>query len=731
LVGDGQYAESVNLSRMGIGRGGSIGDLVIRGQSLDATIRPLTGQAAFFNSASFSGDLRFEQLTVSGSEAGAGTRGVQLNQFVGDLTAEDLIFEQLSDAAFDLTGVTGDVWIQSNLLDRLGDSNSDAAIRVSQLSGAAVITGNDFLDVRGAALDLANGGNGESTWLIDDNQIYGDVTLFSTTVTGIRASLVGDSRTDLTLHNNAFDGLAGSAIDLQVQDRAELQTRWLTNSATNLQGSAAAQWTLGGSAVGVLLSDSNTWATVYNSGMSLRVEAAARLNATVQYDAFTDIGDGQGAGPEEALTVTTSSDATGRVDLFLFNNSISTVTGSGLRIAVGGASAVRAVITDNFFYETNTKTLGGALVVEHASDVAQATVDLRVERNDSPLRNQSDAYLLRQLGTAVMRLERAGGTATAYIEAQNFGGPVTVIGTVGTIPPGHLDASLPLTLGDTVWWDDGDGEQNLGEQGVGGVVIHLAGTETASGVSVNRLTQSDASGTYMFPGLAAGQYTLILDVPFAVRLATANQGTDDATDSDFDSATNQVFVLLVGPSDIPDVDAGLWRTWQNPRNPLDADDDGAVLPLDVLLLINDINAQQARALPIPPVPPLQPPPYLDVSGDGNIGPQDVLIIINYLNGATAGASGEGEAAVGSSFDEVGIAPDAVRGSFESGVVRRSPAPAPGVTVRSQESGRPAVGGLGEVGRPVPNANASVLDDVDELFTQLGTAGELDTISESP
>ena len=177
---------------------------------------------------------------------------------------------------------------------------------------------------------------------------------------------------------------------------------------------------------------------------------------------------------------------------------------------------------------------------------------------------------------------------------------MTVIGTVGTIPPGHLDASLPLTLGDTVWWDNGDGLQNPGEQGVGGVVIRLAGTETAGGAAVNRLTQSDASGTYVFPGLAAGQYTLTLDVPFAVRLATANQGTDDATDSDFDPATNQATVVLVGPKTTPTVDAGLWRTWQNPRNPLDVDDDGAVIPLDVLLLVNDINARKARVLPIPP-----------------------------------------------------------------------------------------------------------------------------------
>jgi hypothetical protein len=743
LVGDGQYAESVDLSRMGIVRGGSMGDLVIRGDSQAAAILAPSGQAAFFNSAAFIGDLGFEQLTVSGSAAGAGTRGLLLNQFAGDLSAEQLVFEQLSETAIALTEVTGDVWIQSSLFERLGDSGSDAAIRVSGLSGAVVITGNDFDDVRGVALDLANGEGNESTWLIDNNRIYGDGVFFGTTVTGIRATLTGYSRTDLTLVNNAFDGLAGSAIDFQARDQAELQTRWATNSATSLHGSAAAQLTLRGAAAGVLLSDTNTWDNVFGSGMSLRVEDAARLRATVQYDAFMSIGDGQGEAPDDALTVTTAGGATGRVDLFLFNNSVSTVTGSGLRISAGGTAAVRAVIAENVLDETNTATAGGALVVEHASAASQASVDLRVEGN-SAYRNQSAAYLLRQLGTAVMRLERAAGTAAAEIETQNTGVPVTIVGTIGTIPPGQLDASLPLTLGDTVWWDNGDGLQNPGEEGVGGVVIQLTGTEAVGGAAVNRRTQSDASGTYIFPGLAAGEYTLTLDVPFAVRLATAHQGTDGATDSDFDPAAHRATVVLAGPDDDSTVDAGLWRTWQNPRNPLDVDDDRVVIPLDVLLLVNDINSRNSRLLPIPPAPPSQAPPYLDVNGNGEISPQDVLIVINYLNGSTTNSGGEGEA-VGSAG---------------------SPDRASGATVWYRESGKPGVGGFGDIeksapsavdGRHAPSPGAApsaaasfarptktaestprvakrpasqvVVDDVDQWFAQLATAGGFDPILE--
>lgn len=641
LVGAGQYVESVDLSRMGVVRGGSIGDLTIRGNSAGTTLLPPTGHAAFFNSLAFAGDLNFERLTISGASAGAGTGGLRLSQMAGDLTVEEFVFEQLSEDAVQLNGATGDLWIQSSLFDRVGDAAADAAIRVWQFSGAAVITGNDFDDVRGTALELTSGAGREATWLVDDNRIYGDGSLFSTTVTGMRAVLTEDSRTDLVLDNNAFDGLAGSAIVILVQDQAQLQTRWTVNSATNLQGTAAAHLTLRDAASGVLLSNTNTWNDVFGSGLVIQVENAARLRATVQYDAFISIGDGVGGEPDEALTVVTGSGATGQVDLFLFNNTFSTMASNGVRITAGGTATVRAVIEENFFDETNTATAGGALVVEHAADTSGATVDLRVAGNLA-FRNQSAAYLLRQRGTAVMRLERDSGTAAAQLAASNTGAPVTVTGTVGTLAPGHLDASLPLTLGDTVWWDNGDGVQNLGEPGAGGIVIRLNGVEAGSGLSVNRLTQSNASGTYQFPGLAPGQYTLTLEVPFAVRLAPPSMGADHAADSDFDPVTGQVSLVLTGPHDNLTVDAGLWRTWQNPRNPLDVNDDGVVVPLDVLLLINDINFRGTRSLPIPPLAPLLPPPYLDINGDGQIGPLDALIVINYLNNASAG--GEGEAA---------------------------------------------------------------------------------------
>ncbi len=77
---------------------------------------------------------------------------------------------------------------------------------------------------------------------------------------------------------------------------------------------------------------------------------------------------------------------------------------------------------------------------------------------------------------------------------------------------------------------------------------------------------------------------------------------------------------------------------QNPVNNLDVDADGFVSPIDVLILVNDINFRGARALPST----LPTPPYLDPTGDGEIGPLDVLAVINFINARGNSGAGEGE-----------------------------------------------------------------------------------------
>ena len=67
--------------------------------------------------------------------------------------------------------------------------------------------------------------------------------------------------------------------------------------------------------------------------------------------------------------------------------------------------------------------------------------------------------------------------------------------------------------------------------------------------------------------------------------------------------------------------------WQNPRNALDVDDSGIVSPVDALQVINDLDDNGSRQLPLSR-PTLAA--YLDVNGDGWTSPVDALMVINAI-----------------------------------------------------------------------------------------------------
>ena len=69
--------------------------------------------------------------------------------------------------------------------------------------------------------------------------------------------------------------------------------------------------------------------------------------------------------------------------------------------------------------------------------------------------------------------------------------------------------------------------------------------------------------------------------------------------------------------------------WQNPFNHLDATFDGIVVPLDAIVIINDLNHNGSHSLP--PLQGAKPPNYVDTSGDGLLAPLDAILIINALN----------------------------------------------------------------------------------------------------
>ena len=72
--------------------------------------------------------------------------------------------------------------------------------------------------------------------------------------------------------------------------------------------------------------------------------------------------------------------------------------------------------------------------------------------------------------------------------------------------------------------------------------------------------------------------------------------------------------------------------WQNHLLIRDVNQSGLVTPLDVLILVNEINGSGIRILPPRPITSTEP--FFDVNGDGSLTPLDVLVVINAINSLT-------------------------------------------------------------------------------------------------
>lgn len=118
-----------------------------------------------------------------------------------------------------------------------------------------------------------------------------------------------------------------------------------------------------------------------------------------------------------------------------------------------------------------------------------------------------------------------------------------------------------------------------------------------------------------------------------LRVTASDRGTPALT-------ATQSFQLVITANLFP---------WQHAANPRDVNRDGTIAPVDVLVVINEVNSPKISRvggrLPLPYNPSEFP---FDVNADGFVTPIDALIVINYLNQAVA----EGE---------FGFVPDKVQG----------------------------------------------------------------------
>lgn len=204
------------------------------------------------------------------------------------------------------------------------------------------------------------------------------------------------------------------------------------------------------------------------------------------------------------------------------------------------------------------------------------------------------SYRVRFVAPTGMEFTQKGVGVDSTVDSD--ADPVTGLTDVIDLASGERDPSWDTGLyrlaavGDRVWDDlNGNGIQDDGEPGIGGVVIRLVrdGTEVSTTVSAS-------DGSYLFEGLPPGDYQITFERPTG-RSFTASRVGDDATiDSDADvlTGTTPTFTLASGTIDRTR-DAGLVVT---PDLPDTGSDLEGLLGISALLIIGGTLAALSRRI---------------------------------------------------------------------------------------------------------------------------------------
>ena len=221
-------------------------------------------------------------------------------------------------------------------------------------------------------------------------------------------------------------------------------------------------------------------------------------------------------------------------------------------------------------YEVTVTDANGCEAVETYEIVDPEPLTCRA----SPTTNFPDYFHVSAFGAgdgaaSVAVTGGAGGYTYAWSDgstgaaAAGLGGglvSVTVTDASGCTCTHDTTLVEPSIIADRVWEDtDGDGIQDAGEPGLEGVRVRLTGADF-NGRPVNFSATSAADGAYRFDQLPMGTYFINFRLQRNVHnhlVSPADQGGDDAVDSDVNPITNTVsrVVTAHGVGDY-DTDAG-------------------------------------------------------------------------------------------------------------------------------------------------------------------------------
>ncbi|GAB4032961.1 SdrD B-like domain-containing protein [Spirosoma gilvum] len=282
------------------------------------------------------------------------------------------------------------------------------------------------------------------------------------------------------------------------------------------------------------------------------------------------------------VTVSTSPTCSTTATVSVTVNALPTVSlsATSATICAGTSTTLTATGGTSYRFTDGTTNSTGLLVVSPTSTTAysvtvanangcESTTVATVTVNPLPTLQTSVScnglatYDVSFTVTAGASVSASAGTITGSIlSGIPSGQPVTITvslnGCTITQQLSQNCSSNAASLGDFVWLDsDKDGIQDSGEPGIAGVtaVLYVNGVASAT-------TVTDATGFYSFTGLTPGSstsYVVGFTAPTGYTATLAQQGGNDATDSDADVSTGQTRSVTLAPGENnPNLDAGFY-----------------------------------------------------------------------------------------------------------------------------------------------------------------------------
>ncbi len=232
-------------------------------------------------------------------------------------------------------------------------------------------------------------------------------------------------------------------------------------------------------------------------------------------------------------------------------------------------------------------TGSGALpttVINNANrtEITHATDDFVFDSHSGP---QWDTFTHEDATNGALNVPAGDSWACFQIESvpddpRGDGASLILIALGGAIRPPQEPQPQTYTLGDFVWIDtDEDGIQDAGEPVPPTTIVRLYNADTGALLAT---TSTNASGFYQFSDLPPGNYQLEFVLPAGYTFTLANQGGNDAVDSDVNPATGRTAVIALGAASDPTWDAGLVPTEpgepQEPQEPTEPEQPSAERP---------------------------------------------------------------------------------------------------------------------------------------------------------